>query len=335
MKNQEKKFLNCEFEEVVFTRGCSSALNLVALSYGMDFINEGDEVIVTELEHHSNLLPWMNVCKKKGATLKYIPLTEEGRITIDNFKSVLTNQTKLIAVNHVSNVMGYISPLKEIIRLAHEVGAVVVCDGAQAIPHMQVDVKDLDCDFYAFSGHKMCGPTGIGVLYGKKALLDKMNPVEFGGDMADEVELDSATYKDSPYKFETGTPIIAEAIALGDACEYLTSIGFDNIAKIEHDVKEYALNKLKEISGIKIYNPTCETGIITFNVDGVHPHDAASVFDKNGVCIRAGHHCAQPITKFLGQISTVRASFYFYNDYEDADKFVESVKEAVDFFGQF
>lgn len=329
------KFLNCEFEEVVFTRGCSSALNLVALSYGMDFINEGDEVIVTELEHHSNLLPWMNVCKKKGATLKYIPLTEEGRITIDNFKSVLTNQTKLVAVNHVSNVMGYISPLKEIIRLAHEVGAVVVCDGAQAIPHMQVDVKDLDCDFYAFSGHKMCGPTGIGVLYGKKALLDKMNPVEFGGDMADEVELDSATYKDSPYKFETGTPIIAEAIALGDACEYLTSIGFDNIAKIEHDVKEYALNKLKEISGIKIYNPTCETGIITFNVDGVHPHDAASVFDKNGVCIRAGHHCAQPITKFLGQISTVRASFYFYNDYEDADKFVESVKEAVDFFGQF
>jgi cysteine desulfurase/selenocysteine lyase len=231
--------------------------------------------------------------------------------------------------------MGYISPIKESIKLAHEVDAVVVCDGAQAIPHMQVDVKDLDCDFYAFSGHKMCGPTGIGVLYGKKALLDKMNPIEFGGDMADEVELDHATYKDSPYKFETGTPIIAEAIALGDACEYLTSIGFENIAKIEHDVKEYALSKLKEISGIKIYNPTCETGIITFNVDGVHPHDAASVFDKNGVCIRAGHHCAQPITKFLGQISTVRASFYFYNDYEDADKFVESVKEAVDFFGQF
>lgn len=329
------RFLNCDFEEVVFTRGCSSALNLVALSYGMDFLKAGDEVIVSELEHHSNLLPWMNVCKKVGATLKYIPLTEEGRITIENFKKVLSKKTKLVAINHVSNVMGYISPLNEVINLAHQVGAVVVCDGAQAAPHMSVDVKKLDCDFYAFSGHKMCGPTGIGVLYGKKSLLKQMNPIEFGGDMADEVDLENATYKDAPYKFETGTPIIAEAIALGDACDYLMSIGFDEISRIEQDVKEYALNKLKDIPGINIYNPTCETGIITFNVEGVHPHDAASVFDKNGVCIRAGHHCAQPITHFLGQISTIRASFYFYNDYEDADKFIESVKEAVDFFGQF
>ena len=228
-RNIVADFINAKFEEIVFTRGCSSALNLVALSYGMDFIKAGDEVIVSELEHHSNLLPWMNVCKKTGATLKYIPLTSEGRITVENFKSVLTEKTKLVAINHVSNVMGYISPLKEIISLAHAVNAVVVCDGAQAVPHMKVDVKALDCDFYAFSGHKMCGPTGIGVLYGKKSLLDKMNPIEFGGDMADEVELTNATYKDTPYKFETGTPIIAEAIALGDACQYLDSVGFDNI----------------------------------------------------------------------------------------------------------
>lgn len=329
------EFLNASFEEIVFTRGCSASLNLVAASYGMDFINEGDEVIVTELEHHSNLIPWMNVCKKKGAILKYIPLNEEGRITVSAFKSVISNKTKLVAINHVSNVMGYISPVKEIVKIAHEYGAVVCVDGAQAVPHMSVDVKELDCDFYAFSGHKMCGPTGIGVLYGKKKLLDKMNPIEFGGDMADEVFLDYATYKDTPYKFETGTPIIAEAIALADACLYLKEVGFDYIAKKEHELKEYALNQIKDIKEIEIYNLSCETGIITFNVVDVHPHDAASVFDKNNVCIRAGHHCAQPITHFLNQVATIRASFYFYNDYKDADKFVEAVKETVEFFGQF
>lgn len=328
-------FINCDFEEVVFTRGCSSSLNLVALSYGMEFVNEGDEVIVTELEHHSNLIPWMNVCKKKGATLKYIPLTKDGRVTVEAFKSVITDKTKVVAINHVSNVMGYIAPIKEIVKIAHEYGAVVSVDGAQAIPHMKVDVKDLDCDFYSFSGHKMCGPTGVGVLYGRKSLLDKMDPIEFGGDMADEVFKHYATYKDAPYKFETGTPIIAEAIALADACLYLNSVGYDYIAKHEHDLKELALKELLKLDGIEIYNPTCETGIITFNVTGVHPHDAASVFDKNDVCIRAGHHCAQPITHFLGQMATLRASFYFYNDQEDVERFVETVKETVEFFGQF
>ena len=329
------KFINCDFEEVVFTRGCSSSLNLVALSYGMENVNSGDEVLVTELEHHSNLIPWMNVCKKKGATLKYIPLTKDGRITVEAFKSVITDKTKVVAINHVSNVMGYIAPIKEIVEIAHEYGAVVSVDGAQAIPHMKVDVKDLDCDFYSFSGHKMCGPTGVGVLYGKKHLLDKMEPIEFGGDMADEVFKHYATYKDAPYKFETGTPIIAEAIALADACLYLEKVGYDYIAKHEHELKELALKELLEIKGIEIYNPTCETGIITFNVVDVHPHDAASVFDKNDVCIRAGHHCAQPITHFLGQMATLRASFYFYNDTEDVKKFVETVKETVEFFGQF
>ena len=329
------KFINSEFEEIVFTRGCSSSLNLVALSYGMEFVSEGDEVIVTELEHHSNLIPWMNVCKKKGAILKYIPLTKDGRVTVEAFKSVITDKTKVVAINHVSNVMGYIAPIKEIVEIAHSYGAVVSVDGAQAIPHMKVDVKELGCDFYSFSGHKMCGPTGVGVLYGKKSLLDKMEPIEFGGDMADEVFKHYATYKDAPYKFETGTPIIAEAIALADACLYLDKVGYDYIASHEYSLKEMALELLKDVNGIEIYNPTCETGIITFNVVGVHPHDAASVFDKNDVCIRAGHHCAQPITHFLGQMATLRASFYFYNDQEDVIRFVETVKETVEFFGQF
>ena len=329
------EFINASFEEIVFTRGCSSSLNLVALSYGMEFVESGDEVIVTELEHHSNLIPWMNICKKKGATLKYVPLTKDGRVTVEAFKSVITDKTKVVAINHVSNVMGYITPIKEIVEIAHQFGAVVSVDGAQAIPHMAVDVKELNCDFYSFSGHKMCGPTGVGVLYGKKELLDKMEPIEFGGDMADEVFKHYATYKDAPYKFETGTPIIAEAIALADACLYLDKVGYDYIASHEHSLKEMALDLLKDVSGIEIYNPTCETGIITFNVVGVHPHDAASVFDKNDVCIRAGHHCAQPITHFLGQMATLRASFYFYNDQEDVIRFVETVKETVEFFGQF
>ena len=329
------KFINAKFEEIVFTRGCSSSLNLVALSYGMENVNPGDEVIVTELEHHSNLIPWQNVCKKKGATLKYVPLTEDGRITVENFKKVISNKTKIVAMNHVSNVMGYVAPIKEIIKIAHEYGAVVSVDGAQAIPHMKVDVKDLDCDFYSFSGHKMCGPTGVGVLYGKYELLNSLEPIEFGGEMIDIVGEVTSTWKDAPYKFETGTPIIAEAIALAEACKYLNSVGFDYIAKHEHELKELALKELLNIPEIEVYNPTCETGIITFNVKEVHPHDAASVFDQENVCIRAGHHCAQPITHFLGQMSTIRASFYFYNDEDDVERFVKACKEAVNFFGQF
>ena len=325
-------FINSTFEEVVFTRGASSALNLIAMSYGMDNISAGDEIIISELEHHSNSMPWLNVCQKKGAILKYIPLNKEGRITVEAFKSVLTNKTKIVSVTYVSNVMGYITPVQEIIKLSHEVGAIVVIDGAQAVPHMQVDVKKLNCDFLAFSGHKLCGPTGIGVLYGKKKLLDKMDPIEFGGDMADDVNLYEMTYKEAPYKFETGTPIIAGAIGLGVACEYIKSIGLDEIAKYEYYLKEKAIEGLKQIPNIIIYNETAETGIISFNIDGVHPHDAASVFDNNDVCIRAGHHCAQLITKWLDTIGTVRASFYFYNTLEDVEKFVNSVKEAQEFF---
>lgn len=334
-RNTIAKFINSSFEEIVFTRGASQSLNLVASSYGLNFINEGDEIITSELEHHSSHMPWNNVCNVRKAVIKYVPLNSDGRITIEAFKSVLTNKTKVVALTYVSNVMGYITPIKEIIKLAHEVGAIVIVDGAQAVPHMKVDVKDLDCDFLAFSGHKLCGPTGIGVLYGKKELLDKMPPIEFGGDMADTVTKDSMTFKMPPYKFEAGTPIIAGAIGLAKACEYIESIGLDNISKYEYMLKEEALKRLKEIPDIIIYNPNCETGIISFNIKGVHPHDAASVFDKDDVCIRAGHHCAQLITSWLNTIGTVRASFYFYNNMNDVIKFVEGVKEARDFFSMF
>lgn len=329
------KFINSPFESVVFTRGASASLNLVAQSYGLSFLKPGDEIITSELEHHSSCMPWSNVAKLTGAKIKYVPLNEEGRITVEAFKSVLTKNTKVVALNYVSNVMGYITPIKEIIKLSHEAGAIVSVDAAQAVPHMKVDVIDLDCDFLSFSGHKLCGPTGIGVLYGKKELLAKMPPIEFGGDMADTVTTESMTYKDAPYKFETGTPIIASAIGLAKACEFLNEIGLDNIAKYEYMLKEEALKELKKLEGIHIYNETCETGIISFNLDGVHPHDAASVFDKNDVCIRAGHHCAQLITSWLGTIGTVRASFYFYNTIDDVKNFVASVKEAIEFFNMF
>lgn len=334
-RNIVAKFINADFEEVVFTRGASSALNLVALSYGMANINEEDEVITSELEHHSSHMPWFNVCKVKGAKLKYIPLTDEGRITVENFLSVLTDKTKVVALTYVSNVMGYITPIKEIIKICHERGIIVSVDAAQAVPHMKIDVKELDCDFLSFSGHKMLGPSGIGVLYGKKSLLDKMEPIEFGGDMADLVDKESQTYKDAPYKFEVGTPLIAEAIGLGEACLYLEEIGLDEISSYENMLARKAIELLSEIEDIEIYNKNTDTGVIAFNIKGVHPHDAASIYDKNNVCIRAGHHCAQLITNFLGQISTTRASFYLYNTLDDVYKFVDSVKEACEFFKSF
>ena len=334
-RNVIADFIGAKFEEVVFTRGASSALNLVASSYGMFNLHEGDEVITTELEHHSSHMPWFNVCKLTGAKLKYIPLDSEGRITVEAFKSVLTNKCKVVAITYVSNVMGYITPIREIIKLAHEAGAIVTLDGAQAVPHMKVDVKELDCDFLSFSGHKMCGPTGIGVLYGKYELLEKMNPIEFGGDMADTVRLDSQTYKLPPYKFETGTPNVAGAIGLAEACKYINEIGFDYIVKREKMLRDLAVEKLSLIDGVIVYNKTAETGIISFNIDGVHPHDAASVFDNNSVCIRAGHHCAQLITTWLKTIGTIRASFYFYNREEDVDLLVNAVKDAKEFFGKF
>ena len=331
-RRKVSEFINADFSEVIFTRGASSALNLVATSYGLNNLTSEDEIILSELEHHSQVLPWQNVSNITKAKLVYVPLDSEGRITIENFKKVLNKNTKIVALNYISNVMGYISPIKEIIRLSHEVGALVSVDAAQAAPHIAIDVKNIDCDFLAFSGHKMLGPTGIGVLYGKKKLLDKMPPIEFGGDMNDNVNLYDASWKEVPYKFETGTPPIAGAIGLGAAIDYLQEVGLDNIAKHEKDLKDYTIKKLENIEDIVIYNKTAVTGIITFNIEGVHPHDAVTFFDGNNICMRAGHHCAQLIIKWLEVVATLRVSFYLYNTKEDCDKFVESVKGARDFF---
>ncbi len=326
------KFINALEKEIVFTRGVSSSLNLIALSYGLANVNEGDEIIVSELEHHSSILPWLNVCKQKNAKLVYVPLDETKRITLDNFKSVLTPKTKVVALTHISNVMGYLTPMKEIIAEAHKVGAIVSVDAAQSAPHMKINVKDLDADFLSFTGHKLCGPTGIGVMYGKYDLLQSMDPIEFGGDMIDVVEKFDATWKDAPFKFETGTPLIASAIALKDAIEYIENIGFDNIQSHEKELIDYCMEKISKIDGVSVYNTNPDCAIVAFNIDGVHPHDAASIFDKNNVCLRAGHHCAQLLIKNLKQIATLRASFYIYNSKEDVDKFIDSVIEAKDFF---
>lgn len=329
------KFLNAREKEIVFTKGASNGLNMVALGFGMDYIQEGDEIITTELEHHSNVLPWMNVAKKKNATLKYIELDSTGRITVEAFKKTITEKSKVLAITYVSNVMGYITPIKEIIKIAHEHNIIVVVDAAQAVPHMKVDVKDLDCDFLAFSAHKMFGPTGFGILFGKYKYLKKMSPIEYGGDMIDVVEKYEATTKDAPYKFETGTPPIAEAIAFKEAIKYIESIGYDRIHEHEQILLNYAREKLSKVEGITIYNPTAETAIITFNINKAHPHDAATIFDEYHVALRAGHHCAQLITKWLDCVATLRACIYVYNDYHDIDVFVEAVKAAVKYFEEW
>lgn len=328
-----KALLNAKSElEIVFTKGATQALNLVAQSYGINHVKAGDEIVVSELEHHSSFLPWQYVAKVTGATLKYIPLDKTGRITVENAKKVITNKTKVVAINYVSNVMGYIAPIKEIAALAHEVGAIISVDAAQGVPHMKIDVQDLNCDFLAFSAHKMCGPTGTGVLYGKYEILNKMEPIEFGGEMIDIVGETESTWKDAPYRFEAGTPVISGAIGLGAAIDYLTGIGYDQIAEHECELREYAVEKLEALGGITIFNQAAETGIISFNIEGVHPHDAATIYDTEGICIRAGHHCAQPLMKWLCQPATLRASFYLYNTKEEVDIFIEATRKGKEFF---
>jgi cysteine desulfurase/selenocysteine lyase len=335
-KSREKvaAFINANPDEVIFTRGTTTALNTIAGSF-REQLQPGDEVITSELEHHSSIIPWMMATKRSGATLKYIPLTDEGRITVENFKKVLTSKTKIVAITYVSNVMGYITPLKEIIRLAHEKGAIVVVDGAQAAPHLRMDVKALDCDFIAFSGHKMFGPTGVGVLYGKKAILDKMEPYEFGGEMIDTITKDTLKWQEVPTKFEAGTPVIGAAIGLQKAIEYIDSIGYENIHQHTIKLRDYTLKKLEALDGLTIYNKTADIGIITLNIDGVHPHDAATFLSENHVAVRAGKHCAHLIADRLNMGSTLRASFQIYNDFDDCDAFVKSIKETRDFFNQF
>lgn len=334
-RQKTAEFLNAKPEEIVFTKGASSGLNLIASSYGLDNINEGDEIITSELEHHSNIIPWQNVAKKKKAILKFIELDSTGRITVESFKKVLSNKTKVVALTYVSNVMGYVTPIEEIIRLAHSVNAKVIVDAAQAVPHMKIDVKALDVDFLAFSAHKMLGPTGFGILYGKYDLLQKMEPIEFGGDMNDNVDLYESHYKDAPYKFETGTPPIAEAIAFKEAIKYLENYGYDKIQENEKTLTKYVIDELLKIENVTIYNPTVETGTIAFNIKNVHPHDAATYFDEEHIALRAGHHCAQLITKWLECVGTLRACFYLYNDLDDAKKFVNAVKGAAEYFKEW
>ncbi|MDQ1910064.1 cysteine desulfurase [Paenibacillus sp. GD4] len=330
-----RKFINARStEEVIFTRGTTTALNLVASGYARTVCGEGDEIVITPMEHHANLIPWQQVAKATGATLKYIPLQEDGSIRLEDVESTVTSRTKIVSVTYVSNVLGVVNPIKEITAIAHKNGAKMVVDGAQSTPHLKVDVQDLDCDFYALSGHKMCAPTGIGALYGKKELLQSMEPIEFGGEMIDHVGLYESTWKDLPWKFEGGTPIIAGAVGLGAAIDFLESIGMDAIDKHEKELTAYAMDRMLEIEGLTVYGPKeNRAGLITFNLDDVHPHDVATVLDASGVAVRAGHHCCQPLMRWLQVTATARASFYLYNNEEDVDRLIASLIKTKEYFG--
>ncbi|EAE8362449.1 cysteine desulfurase [Listeria monocytogenes] len=336
-RSKVAKFIHArEVAEIIFTRGTTSAINLVADSYAEANIEAGDEIVISYLEHHSNLIPWQQLAKRKGAVLKYIELEEDGTISVEQAKKTIGEKTKIVALAHVSNVLGTITPIKEIAAIAHQFGAVILVDGAQAVPHMEVDVVDLDADFYAFSGHKMMAPTGIGALYGKRELLDAMEPTEFGGEMIDFVELYDSTWKELPWKFEAGTPIIGGAIALGAAIDYLAEVGLGNIHAHEQALASYAMEEMSKIEGITIYGPkdaSKRCGLVTFNLEGAHPHDIATILDEDGVAIRAGHHCAQPLMKWLDVSSTARASFYIYNTKEEIDALIDGLKLTKEYFG--
>ncbi|WP_339219346.1 cysteine desulfurase [Paenibacillus sp. FSL W7-1332] len=329
------RFINAESsEQIIFTRGTTTALNLVASSYARSVCGPGDEIVLTEMEHHSNLIPWQQAAIAVGATLKYIPLQPDGTIRVEDVEALVTERTKVVAIAYVSNVMGVVHPVKQIAEIAHRHGAVIVVDGAQSTPHMKVDVQDLDCDFYALSGHKMCAPTGIGALYGKKALLESMEPIEFGGEMINDVGLYESNWKELPWKFEGGTPIIAGAVGLGAAIGFLEEIGMDAIEQHETQLAAYAMNRISEIDGITIYGPReRKVGLVTFNLGDVHPHDVATVLDAQGVAIRAGHHCCQPLMRWLKVSSTARASFYLYNTEEDVDRLVSALIQTKEYFG--
>ncbi|MCY7799590.1 cysteine desulfurase SufS [Bacillus haynesii] len=332
-REKVRKFINAKsMQEIIFTRGTTTALNTVALSYARANLKPGDEIVITPMEHHANIIPWQQAVKATGATLKYIPLQEDGTISLDDVRETVTENTKIVSAAHVSNVLGTINPIKEMAKIAHDNGAVMVVDGAQSTPHMKIDVQDLDCDFYTFSAHKMCGPTGIGVLYGKKALLENMEPAEFGGEMIDFVGLYESTWKELPWKFEAGTPIIAGAIGLGAAIDFLEDIGLDEILAHEHRLAAYALERFKELEGATVYGPAERAGLVTFNLEDVHPHDVATVLDAEGVAVRAGHHCAQPLMKWLNVSATARASFYLYNTEEDIDKLIEALQKTKEYF---
>ena len=330
------KFINAPSpREIIYTRNTTESINLVAYTWARANLKSGDLVILTEMEHHSNLVPWHMLQAERGIQLDFIPVTEDGLLDLDAFKAILNRTPKLVSFTHMSNVLGTINPAAEIIRLAHEAGSLVMVDGAQSVPHLKVDVQSLDADFYAFSAHKMCGPTGIGVLYGKSALLEAMPPFLGGGDMIKEVKLRSFRPNTLPHKFEAGTPAIAEAVGFGAAVDYLSAIGMEKIAAHEHDITEYALDRLVEIPGVKLFGPTADKkgGVASFTLEGVHPHDVAQILDRDGIAVRAGHHCAQPLHEKFGIPATSRASFYLYTTKEEVDLLVNGIYKVKEMFG--
>ena len=335
-KTREKvaSFINASNNEIVFTSGTTNGLNMIALGYVLNNLNKGDEIILNVAEHASNILPWINVAKKKDAIIKYVPLDENGKVTVDNLSKVITKKTKYLPIAYVSNVLGAKNDIKAITSFAHKNNIIVILDAAQAIPHMRVDIKDLDVDFMCFSGHKMCGPNGVGVLYGKYDLLDKMETINMGGGMNAKFSKDDFILKKPPYKFEGGTPAIAEVIGIGAAIDYLNNIGLDNIEEYEKELKTYALNKLSKLDNVILYN-TNESGLITFNIKDVFCQDAGSYFNSKGIALRSGHHCAKLLPEYLNVIGTVRASLYFYNTKEEIDKFVEVCSHGGEFLDAF
>ena len=324
-----QKHINAEFShEVLFTAGTTHGINLVANGFA-SILKPGDEVLVSALEHHSNIVPWQMLCEKTGAILKVIPMNTSGELIQSEFDKLLSDKTKIVTVNHISNALGTINPIKEMIAKARKFGAAVLIDGAQAVPHLIPNVQDLDCDFYVFSGHKICAPTGTGILYGKEAWLNKLPPYQGGGEMIKEVTFEKTTYAELPHKFEAGTPNIAGGIVLGIAIDYLNEVGFENIQKQEKLLLDYATEKLLEIQGLKIYGTSTEkTSVISFNIDGIHPYDIGTIIDKKGIAVRTGHHCAQPIMNFFEIPGTIRASFAFYNTVEEIDLMVDAIKKA-------
>ncbi|MFH2036150.1 MAG: cysteine desulfurase [Candidatus Zixiibacteriota bacterium] len=322
-------------EEIIYTRNTTDSINLVAQSWGYANIKKGDRIVISQMEHHANLVPWIVMAKNTGAELVYIPIDSRGYLNLDKIENIIDKNTKIVAITQMSNVLGTINPVEQIIELAHKQNAIVLIDGAQSAPHMPIDVKNMSADFYAFSAHKMLGPTGIGVLYGKEELLNQMEPVIYGGEMISEVRYDYADWTDLPHKFEAGTPHIAGAVGFGTALDYLSNIGMENIRKHELELTAYALNRMQEFNSIKIFGPINAEdrgGAISFIENKIHPHDLAQFLDSQGIAVRAGHHCAQPLTRLLGVSSTTRASFYIYNTQEDIDIFIEALKEARRYF---
>lgn len=332
-RSTAKNFINASSEEeIIFVRGVTEAINLVATSYGRTFVQEGDEILISGLEHHSNIVPWQMLCEEKKAFLKVIPVSDSGELEVAAFAKLLSPKTKLVAINHASNSLGTINPVKEIIQLAHEAGAVVLVDGAQAGAHLEIDVQELDCDFYCLSAHKMYGPTGAGLLYGKKSLLEKMPPYQGGGEMIKDVTFEKTTYNDLPYKFEAGTPNIADVIAYKFAMDFITHLGKENIAAHEHELLVYATQKIAALPGVKLVGTANQkVSVLSFTVDGIHPFDIGQMLDARGIAVRTGHHCTQPLMDRFGIEGTVRASFAVYNTKAEIDELIEGVSRIINF----